>query len=373
MKSETEPGLSETIPHDRTVLLLAERSGNGERLRNHLVQQGFDIEMVWLDAGKHWSPHLLDIQPGAAILEQGTALQQGWEAIKALRENPLTRDIPIVLFSLDGKQDSGSILELNYLTKPLNKTDLIQALERQEIKKNTKTILVVDDDPGALELHTRMVMAWSPKCRLLKARNGKEALEIIRETKPDLILLDLMMPELDGFGVLKAMRNDQLNRDIPVIVLSGQTLTQEDMANLGKGVTSVLKKGLFTAKETLSHIEAALARSSTLGSEARRVVRKAMAYLHEHYMDSISLEDTARHVNMSKEYLARCFRQEMGVTLVTYLNRYRVDQAKTLLENGDMNLTEIALETGFSSSAYFSRVFHQETGMSPSEYTRTKK
>jgi YesN/AraC family two-component response regulator len=328
--------------------------------------------MAWLDEGKHWSPHLLDLQPGAAILEQGPTLERGWEAIKALRENPLTRDISVLLYSLDGKQDSGSVLELNYLTKPLNKTELIRALERHELKKNAKAILVVDDDPGTLELHTRMVMAWSPESRILKARNGREALDVIQETTPDLILLDLMMPELDGFGFLKTMRGDQRHRDIPVIVLTGQTLTSEDMANLGKGVTSVLKKGLFTAKETLSHIEAALMRTSTLGSEARRVVRKAMVYLHEHYMDPISLEDTARHVSVSKEYLARCFRQEMGVTLVTYLNRYRVDQAKTLLENDEMNLTEIALETGFSSSAYFSRVFRQETGVSPSEYARAK-
>jgi AraC-like DNA-binding protein len=90
-------------------------------------------------------------------------------------------------------------------------------------------------------------------------------------------------------------------------------------------------------------------------------------------MEPISLEDTAHRVSMSKEYLARCFRQEMGITLVTYLNRYRVDQAKVLLEKGELNLTEIAMATGFSSSAYFSRVFRQETGISPSEYTRTKK
>jgi AraC-like DNA-binding protein len=73
---------------------------------------------------------------------------------------------------------------------------------------------------------------------------------------------------------------------------------------------------------------------------------------------------------MSKEYLARCFRQEMGITLVTYLNRYRVNQAKAMLEKGERNLTEIALETGFSSSAYFSRVFRQEVGMSPRDYKR---
>ncbi len=374
MKSKTELSLPEMIPHDQTVLLLVERSGNGERLREHLIQQGFDVEMVWTDASNIWSQYWLKSKPGAVVLEQGTATKQGWEVVKALRENPPTRDIPVLFYSLDGKQDSGSVLELNYLTKPLNKTELGQALERQKICKSAgegkEIILIVDDEPSTLELHARMVAAWSPECHILKARNGREALEVIQEARPNLILLDLVMPELDGFGVLEAMRNDQRSRDIPVIVLTGQTLTLEDMEKLGRGVTSVLKKGLFSAEETLSHIEAALARSATLGSEAQRVVRKAMVYLHEHYMDSISLEDTARYVSMSKEYLARCFHQEMGVTLVTYLNRYRVNQAKALLEKGERNLTEIALETGFSSSAYFSRVFRKEVGMNPRDYIR---
>jgi AraC-like DNA-binding protein len=125
---------------------------------------------------------------------------------------------------------------------------------------------------------------------------------------------------------------------------------------------------MFSSAETISHIEAALLHSSTLGSEARRAVRKAIVYLQSHYMEPISLEDTAHHVNMSKEYLARCFRQELGITLVTYLNRYRIHRAKQLIEQGEQNLTSIALETGFSSSAYFSRVFRQEMGMSPSDY-----
>jgi AraC-like DNA-binding protein len=182
-----------------------------------------------------------------------------------------------------------------------------------------------------------------------------------------------MMPELDGFGVLSAMRADAGSRDIPVIVLTGQSLTVDDMTKLGAGVANVLKKGLLRADETISLIESALLRSSALGSEARRAVRKAIAYLHSNYMQPISLEDTARHVNMSKEYLARCFRQEMGITLVTYLNRYRVDRAKRMLEQGETNLTEIALETGFSSSAYFSRVFRQEVGMSPTDYLRASR
>jgi signal transduction histidine kinase/DNA-binding LacI/PurR family transcriptional regulator/DNA-binding response OmpR family regulator len=375
MKSKTELDLPEMISHDRIVLLIAERPGNGEQLREYLIGRGFSVEMVWIDARNTWMPLWLSSQPGAIILEQGTDTEQGWEVMKALRENSLTQKIPVLFYSLDGKQGRGSVLELDYLTKPLNKTELSQVLEHRGVSKGTsereKSILIVDDEPSTLELHARMVTARSPACRILKARNGKEALEVIHEAGPDLVLLDLVMPELDGFGVLEAMRSDQRSRDIPVIVLTGQTLTLEDMEKLGRGVTSVLRKGLFSTEETLAHIEAALVHSTTLGSEAQRIVRKAMVYLHEHYMESISLEDAARHVSISKEYLARCFRQEMGITLVTYLNRYRVRQAKVLLDKGGRNLTEIALETGFSSSAYFSRVFRKEVGISPREYIRT--
>ena len=125
---------------------------------------------------------------------------------------------------------------------------------------------------------------------------------------------------------------------------------------------------MFSVEETLAHVEAALARNKQLGSETQRLVRKSMAYIHEHHSAPISLKDVAHSVGVSKEYLARCFHQETGVTLVTYLNRYRIDQAKARLAAGEANLTDIAQEVGFASGAYFSRVFRQEVGMSPSAY-----
>jgi AraC-like DNA-binding protein/ABC-type sugar transport system substrate-binding protein len=143
-----------------------------------------------------------------------------------------------------------------------------------------------------------------------------------------------------------------------------------DAANLEICAHIVWQLVTFLKVVRLYRIEAILKRSGTLSADAQRIVRRAMAYLHEHYMEPISLEDAARHISVSKEYLARCFRQEVGITLVKYLNRYRVRQAKALLQKGECSLTEIALETGFSSSAYFSRVFRQEVGMSPRNYKR---
>ena len=377
MQGEGEPEKPEALPANQSVLLLAERSGNGEQLERYLNRQGFDVETAWIDASNDKLSRWLESPPGAVVLEQGMATKQGFEILQMLKDNPATQDIPVLFYSLDGEQNSGSMLELNYLTKPMNKSELIRALDRQGLKDNPdrreKTVLVVDDDPGTLDMHVRIVAMWSEECHILKARNGKEALAIIQESHPDLVLLDLMMPEMDGFGVLEAIRSDERTRDIPVLVLTGQALTLEEMAKLNRGVTNVLGKGLFSMEETLYHVEAALARSKTLGNETQRIVRKAIAYLYEHYMESISLDDAARYVGMSKEYLARCFHQEMGVTLVTYLNRYRVKQAKAFLDEGERSLTEVALEIGFSSNTYFSRVFKQEVGMSPSEYKQISK
>lgn len=357
---------------NQSVLLLADRSGNGEQMEEYLNRQGFDVKMAWVDANPDGLSHWLKSPPGAVVLEHGTELKQGWEFVKELRENPLTQDVPVLLYSLDAQEDSGSVLELNYLTKPLDKKDLIRALNRQGLKENParskKTILIIDDEPACLDLHSRIVSMWSDKCNILTANNGREAIPIIQSETPDLVLLDLVMPELDGFGVLEMMRSNEHTRDIPVLVLTGQVLTHEDLARLNRGVTNVLGKGIFTMEETMAHVESAISRNKTLGSETQRIVRKAIAYLHERYMESISLDDAARYVGMSKEYLARCFHQEMGLTLVTYLNRYRVKQAKVFLEEGERSLTEVALEIGFSSNTYFSRVFKQEVGMSPSEY-----
>jgi YesN/AraC family two-component response regulator len=231
-----------------------------------------------------------------------------------------------------------------------------------------RTVLIVDDEPGMLDMHARIVETHLPECRVLRAQNGQEALGIVRREQPDLVLLDLMMPVLDGFAVLEAMQAEERSRHIPVIVLTSRSLSEEDMARLNSGVASVLGKGLFSVAETLKSVEAALARKRGLSTETQSVVRRAMAYVHTHFAEPVSLGHVASYVGLSERHLNRCFREELGVTAMTYLRRYRVRQARALLEEGDTTITEVALAVGFADSNYFARVFRREVGVSPRAY-----
>jgi two-component system response regulator YesN len=142
------------------------------------------------------------------------------------------------------------------------------------------------------------------------------------------------------------------------------------MSRLQEDVAAVLGKGLFSVEEVLAQVESALSHSKRLGSQASRTVRQAMAYIHEHYGEPVSRADLAKHVAITERYLTRCFRQEMGITPMTYLNRYRVKRAKALLEQGNHSMTEVAMAVGFYDSSYFNRVFRQEVGVAPGAYQR---
>lgn len=361
-------------PQAQTVLILSRQQEAGELIRDRLMRAGFAVDQQAMESIPDWFSRLLIAPPGAVVLDEQLAAEYGWELLKVLKGNPHTSNIPVMFYSLNEKQETGSMLSLDYLMKPVAAGDLVNALARQgwvqNEKDKSKTILIVDDNPGMLEMNTRIVQEHFPAYQVLKAYNGKVALEILAKTPVDLVLLDLMMPEVDGFGVLAQMREWESTRETAVIVLTSKTLTEMDMARLNRGVAMVMGKGLYGSGEMLEHIEAALARDNRLGSESQRLVRKAIVYIHENYHQPLTREDLARYVNASDGHLARCFRQETGLTPMIYLNRYRVNQAQSLLASTDQSITSIALACGFSDGNYFSRVFRQETGLTPLAYRK---
>jgi signal transduction histidine kinase/AraC-like DNA-binding protein/ABC-type sugar transport system substrate-binding protein len=364
------PELATSI--DQTVLLLTVPGETSQRLHHHLSARGFDVQVMTMDDSAGWQKLIIETPPGAIILDAGAPAPELQEVMRNVVGNPTTQGIPVLFYAVD--QENGAMLELDYLTKPIRFNELQRALERvlpsPPAVMSGRTFLVVDDDPNTLEMHIRIVQAQSAANRILKARNGRDALQILAEHTVDLVLLDLMMPELDGFGVLEAMREQEHTRNTPVIILTGRSLTEDDMARLNRGVSTVLSKGVFSADETIAHITTALEHKRKLGTETQRLVRQAMAYLHQHYAEPVSRYDLARHVGLVEDYLTHCFRQELGMTPIAYLNRYRITQAKRLLRETDQSITEIALTVGFSDSSYFSRVFRRETGLSPDAFRR---
>jgi signal transduction histidine kinase/AraC-like DNA-binding protein/DNA-binding LytR/AlgR family response regulator len=370
MDAETATGGEERTG---TVLVLTEQATTGEPLARHLAARGFTVETVAPAAHPNWLGQIIAAPPGAILLDFEPAVERGWELMQVLRNHPATQDIPVIFYNLAEAEAHGAALALDFVAKPLAAGTLARALARQGLDADQldgQTILIVDDEPGILVLHARLLEELTPRCHILQARNGQEALALMARQRPDLVLLDLMMPVLDGFGVLEAMRQCAGTRDIPVIVLTAQVLTRQDMARLQQGVAAVLSKGLFTGAEVLGQVTQALRRNRRLGSEAQRVVRQAMAYIHEHCAETFSREDLAQAVGLSDRYLTQCFHAETGITPVAYLNRYRITQARDLLERGELNITEVALAAGFTDPSYFARVFRAEVGVTPSAYRR---
>ncbi len=356
---------------EQTVLVVVQQASEAEAVLARLQARGLAALALHLDTTPNWLEALLQAAPDVVALDVNLPPALGWDIFRTLKNHPLTQTVSVFFLSLTGQH--GGALELDYLLKPLEAHHMTRVLRQHGLEAEdtvAKTVLVVDDDTATLELHARLVTTRLTACRVVTARNGWEALERLASDKPDLVLLDLVMPGLDGFSVLDKMRHNPNTRDIPVVVITGQTLTESEMARLSQGVTTVLEKELFSMDETLSHLEAALLRRRKLGGETQRLVRRAMAYIHEHFAEPLTREDLARHVGMSDDYLTASFRKELGMTPVAYITRCRINQAKHLLRTTTQSVTEIGLAVGFSDSSYFSRVFRRETGQSPEMWRR---
>jgi YesN/AraC family two-component response regulator len=251
---------------------------------------------------------------------------------------------------------------------------LIEAINALCSPKSIGSILIVDDDPQACELYRGMVAKGLPGYPIRTASDGAAALAIMAEAPPSLVILDLMMPEMDGFEVLDWMRANQQTRQTPVLILSGRMLTLEDIERLERHARATFQsKDVLSEEETTAALHRLLFNADTLPPHTSALVKRAVAYFQQNYHRHLSREEIARAIGVSKNYLSHIFRQELGLSPWDYLNRYRIKQAKDLLSHTSDSVTEVALQVGFNNPAYFSRMFHKQIGLSPSAYRENAK
>jgi len=196
-----------------------------------------------------------DEQPDAILLDILMPETDGWQVLNDLKTDAATMDIPVILLTIVDKKALGFKLgAAAYLLKPLNPALVLDTLRRVigEKEHPHKHVLVVDDDPHVAEM-LRQTLPESDFA-LDSAEDGEAGLQAIEAQRPDIILLDLMMPKLDGFGVIERLRSNSELRNIPIIVISAKELTEQESKTLKESVAFVMKKQGFDGELLVQEI-----------------------------------------------------------------------------------------------------------------------
>ena len=237
------------VDDDQGVILLFER---------YLSQLGYRV--VGLTDSAAVVETARRIRPFAIILDVLLPHQDGWSVISDLKSNPETHDIPVIICSIINERDRGlSLGAVDYLQKPILEEDLISVLQRLEVTDGDHRILIVDDSSRDRDLVRRFLRSQG-HYDVTEAKSGEEALASINDFPPDLIILDLMMPDVDGFAVIEWLRSSELTRSIPTIIVTAKELTVEESEALSSKTTVLLQKGSFHQQKLLAAVGAALRR-----------------------------------------------------------------------------------------------------------------
>ena len=230
-------------------------------------------------------------------------------------------------------------------------------------------VLVVDDDPEARHDHAALAAEGLPGVAVRTAADGEEALAAMAGEPPGLVLLDLVMPRMDGFALLERMRADPRLRRVPVVVLTNKVLDADDVRRIeGHGRVTLQAKGVWSDEETIAALNRGLFGTEHLPPETGALVKRAVAWLARNHAAPVARWQLAEAVGASEDYLARIFHRDLGISPWDYLNRYRVHRAGQMLRSSDESVKAIAARVGFQDQAYFTRIFRKITGRSPREF-----
>jgi PAS domain S-box-containing protein len=223
------------------ILVVDDDPKTREVLSSHLREMGYEVltapsAELGIRAARTENPDLITLD---LIMPE----MSGWEALKAFKEERDLRDIPVVIVSvIAGEQDKGSLLgAVDLLTKPVDRDDLMRVLRRNLREPRGRKVLVVEDEETTQALFRNQLEEVGLEVAV--AGNGQEAEEVMEEFAPDLILLDLVMPVMDGTAFLQRLRQDARGVNIPVVICTGKELRFEERRRLLAQASDVLEKG----------------------------------------------------------------------------------------------------------------------------------
>lgn len=260
VSSQTVVPVTAPLPHragGHTILIIEDDEQAAMLLRLQLERAGFRVERASnAESGLVMAAQL---QPALITLDLLLPGLSGWDALEQLKANPQLAGIPVVIVSIVTDRQRGYALgAYQVLQKPIQQGELLAVLNGLGLgdKGQPCTILLVDDDPKAVKLLSAHFK--DSNFQLEHAYGGREAIEKVRLCPPDLLILDLMMPEVDGFAVVEALKSQAQTAQLPILILTAKHVSAEDRQRLNGFVIDIMEKSSFDASQLLLEVERAL-------------------------------------------------------------------------------------------------------------------
>jgi GAF domain-containing protein/DNA-binding response OmpR family regulator/anti-sigma regulatory factor (Ser/Thr protein kinase) len=238
-----------------TVLVIDDEVAVRDLMQRFLTKEGFRV--VTAHGGEEGVRLAREVRPDAITLDVMMPGMDGWAVLSVLKADPAVADIPVIMLTIVDDRNLGYALGASdYLTKPIDRERLVTVLTQY---RRDQPVLVVDDDAALRQLLRRMLEPEG--YTVVEAENGRVALELLRDMTPSVILLDLMMPEMDGFEFVAEFRRHEAGRAIPIVVVTARDLSREDRERLNGHVERILQKGTHDRERLLAEVRELVAAS----------------------------------------------------------------------------------------------------------------
>jgi signal transduction histidine kinase/CheY-like chemotaxis protein len=258
--------IPEPPPDARMILVIDDDPTMHDLMRRFLTKEGFRVAVA--PGGKEGIQMAKQLKPDLITLDVMMAEMDGWSVLTALKADPEVADIPVIILTMfDDKEMGFALGATDYMTKPINRDRLVGVIRKYQHTDDSRQVLVVEDEPSIRQMVRRVMEKEGWKVR--EAENGQVGLRAVAESKPAVILLDLMMPVMNGFDFVRELRKNTEWQDIPVVILTAKDLTGDDRQQLKGNVERILQKGDYNREQLLNEVRELVKTSIRKQPEAR--------------------------------------------------------------------------------------------------------
>ena len=237
------------------VLIFEDNQQAAQLIQVYLQEAGYRTEFA--RDGAEGLEKAKRLKPNIITLDMIMPIKDGWQVLKELKRHPICKNIPIVIISITDEKKLGfSMGAVDYFVKPVNREELLKVMQKIPIRVNNHKqhpkVLIIDDDRNAADLIH--VILEAEGYEVIKSMNGKEGVRIASAEAPDLIILDLIMPDISGFNVAYQLKQQVSTRKTPIIILTSMEVDDETKSQMQGFISTIMSKSRFTKKDLLREI-----------------------------------------------------------------------------------------------------------------------